>query len=210
YVPIQACMHRVPTKEKTRGVGWPVEGKDRLSVVPTWLEGVQKGIYGRRAAVEFDADKAHWLRAYRTYLTEMEIEWASVRNVMDMDAHYGGFGAALEASAKPVWTMNVVPVTSPDTLPIIFDRGLLGVYHDWCESFNTYPRTYDMLHADRLLGAFATSSKYALARSSPLLTPTPPPSSPHPAHVPSGANTPNPQPPLEPFLQCLAPSIPLV
>ncbi|CAI5523329.1 unnamed protein product [Closterium sp. Naga37s-1] len=163
YVPIQACMHRVPTKEKTRGVGWPVEGKDRLSVVPTWLEGVQKGIYGRRAAVEFDADKAHWLRAYRTYLTEMEIEWASVRNVMDMDAHYGGFGAALEASAKPVWTMNVVPVTSPDTLPIIFDRGLLGVYHDWCESFNTYPRTYDMLHADRLLGAFATSSKCGVA-----------------------------------------------
>jgi len=26
-----------------------------------------------------------------------------------------------------MWSMNVVPVTSPDTLPIIFDRGLLGV-----------------------------------------------------------------------------------
>eukprot|EP00475_Leptophrys_vorax_P000449 TRINITY_DN10247_c0_g1_i2.p1 TRINITY_DN10247_c0_g1~~TRINITY_DN10247_c0_g1_i2.p1 ORF type:complete len:664 (-),score=52.81 TRINITY_DN10247_c0_g1_i2:243-2234(-) len=159
YVPIQACMHRVPTKKATRGVGWPAEGKERLTAVPQWLAGVQRGIYGRKAAVEFEADKAHWLRAYRTYLTEMEIEWATVRNVMDMDAHYGGFGAALEASAKPVWTMNVVPTTSPDTLPIIFDRGLLGVYHDWCESFNTYPRTYDMLHADRLLGAYANSDK---------------------------------------------------
>lgn len=46
--------------------------------------------------------------------------------------------------------MNVVPVNAPDTLPIIFERGLVGVYHDWCESFGTYPRSYDLLHADHL------------------------------------------------------------
>lgn len=46
--------------------------------------------------------------------------------------------------------MNVVPVDSRDTLPIIFERGLTGIYHDWCESFSTYPRTYDLLHADHL------------------------------------------------------------
>jgi hypothetical protein len=46
--------------------------------------------------------------------------------------------------------MNVVNVDAPDTLPIIFDRGLFGMYHDWCESFSTYPRTYDLLHADSL------------------------------------------------------------
>lgn len=46
--------------------------------------------------------------------------------------------------------MNVVPVHAPDTLPIIFERGLVGVYHDWCESFGTYPRSYDLLHADHL------------------------------------------------------------
>lgn len=46
--------------------------------------------------------------------------------------------------------MNVVPVHAPDTLPIIFERGLIGIYHDWCESFGTYPRTYDLLHADHL------------------------------------------------------------
>ena len=28
--------------------------------------------------------------------------------------------------------------------------GLFGMYHDWCESFSTYPRTYDLLHADHL------------------------------------------------------------
>uniref|UniRef100_A0A2P2JY67 Methyltransferase n=1 Tax=Rhizophora mucronata TaxID=61149 RepID=A0A2P2JY67_RHIMU len=46
--------------------------------------------------------------------------------------------------------MNVVPIDAQDTLSIIFDRGLIGVYHDWCESFSTYPRTYDMLHASFL------------------------------------------------------------
>jgi len=46
--------------------------------------------------------------------------------------------------------MNVVPIDAPNTLPIIYERGLFGIYHDWCESFNTYPRTYDLLHADHL------------------------------------------------------------
>lgn len=58
------------------------------------------------------------------------------------------FAAALRD--LPVWVFNVVNVDSPDTLPIIFERGLFGIYHDWCESFSTYPRTYDLLHADGL------------------------------------------------------------
>ncbi|CAM8901058.1 unnamed protein product [Rhodiola kirilowii] len=65
---------------------------------------------------------------------------------MDMRAVYGGFAAALRD--MKIWVMNVVNVNSPDTLPIIYERGLFGIYHDWCESFSTYPRTYDLLHAD--------------------------------------------------------------
>lgn len=57
---------------------------------------------------------------------------------------------AAALSKHNVWVMNVVPVHAPDTLPIIFERGFFGVYHDWCESFGTYPRTYDLLHADHL------------------------------------------------------------
>lgn len=49
-----------------------------------------------------------------------------------------------------LWVMNVIPIDSPDTLPIIYERGLFGIYHDWCESFSTYPRTYDLLHANHL------------------------------------------------------------
>ncbi|KAK8977175.1 hypothetical protein V6N11_021261 [Hibiscus sabdariffa] len=74
-----------------------------------------------------------------------------LRNVMDMNAHYGGLNAAFLEEKKMVWVMNVVPVRARNTLPLILDRGFLGVLHDWCEPFPTYPRTYDMLHANGLL-----------------------------------------------------------
>jgi hypothetical protein len=61
------------------------------------------------------------------------------------------FAAALKG--LKVWVMNVVPIDSPDTLPIIYERGLFGMYHDWCQSFNTYPRSYDLLHADHLFSS---------------------------------------------------------
>lgn len=54
-----------------------------------------------------------------------------IRNVMDMNAHYGGLNAALLESGKSVWVMNVVPVGTRNTLPLILDRGLAGVFHDW-------------------------------------------------------------------------------
>lgn len=50
----------------------------------------------------------------------------------------------------PVWVMNVVPIDVPDTLSIVMDRGFIGMYHDWCESLSTYPRTYDLLHSSFL------------------------------------------------------------
>ncbi|KAL5992450.1 putative pectin methyltransferase qua2 [Asimina triloba] len=74
-----------------------------------------------------------------------------LRNVLDMNARFGGFNAALLDSAKTVWVMNVVPTNGPNYLPLILDRGFVGVLHDWCEAFPTYPRTYDMVHAEGLL-----------------------------------------------------------
>lgn len=41
------------------------------------------------------------------------------------------FAAALTGRKLDCWVMNVVPVTEPNTLPVIYDRGLLGVAHDW-------------------------------------------------------------------------------
>lgn len=55
--------------------------------------------------------------------------------------------------------LNVVNINAPDTLPIIYERGLFGIYHDWCESFSTYPRSYDLLHADHLFSTLKTRYK---------------------------------------------------
>ncbi|KAL6008144.1 hypothetical protein ACLOJK_033650 [Asimina triloba] len=80
-----------------------------------------------------------------------------IRNVMDMNAHYGGLNAAFLEAKKSVWVMNVVPIKASDTLPVILDRGFTGVSHNWCEPFPTYPRTYDMLHATGLLSLLLDS-----------------------------------------------------
>ncbi|XP_021734582.1 probable methyltransferase PMT26 [Chenopodium quinoa] len=148
-VPLQSCMHKVPEGETERGSQWPEKWTARLQKPPYWLTSSQVGVYGKSAPEDFTADNEHWKRVVSTtYLNGMGISWSNVRNVMDMRAVYGGFAAALRD--LKLWVMNVVTVDSPDTLPIIYERGLFGIYHDWCESFNTYPRSYDLLHADHL------------------------------------------------------------
>nr|GEY11576.1 probable methyltransferase PMT5 [Tanacetum cinerariifolium] len=74
-----------------------------------------------------------------------------IRNVMDMNARYGGLSSAFLESGKSAWVMNVVPVGARNSLPLILDQGFTGILHDWCQPFPTYPRTYDMLHANGLL-----------------------------------------------------------
>ncbi|KAL3583497.1 hypothetical protein D5086_014558 [Populus alba] len=149
YVPLQACMHRVPRSKSQRGGKWPEDWPERLQIPPYWLKSSQMGIYGKPAPQDFEADYEHWKHVVgNSYMKGLGISWSNVRNVMDMRAVYGGFAAALKD--LKVWVFNVVNTDSPDTLPIIYERGLFGIYHDWCESFSTYPRTYDLLHADHL------------------------------------------------------------
>lgn len=149
-VPLVACMHKVPVDASERGSQWPEQWSARVEKTPYWLKSSQVGVYGKPAPDDFAADYAHWKRVVnKSYLNGMGISWSKVRNVMDMRSVYGGFAAALKD--LNVWVMNVVPIDSPDTLPIIYERGLFGMYHDWCESFSTYPRTYDLLHADHIL-----------------------------------------------------------
>ncbi|CAH1449653.1 unnamed protein product [Lactuca virosa] len=148
-VPLQTCMHKVPIGAEVRGSQWPEEWPSRVEKPPYWLLTSQTGVYGKPAPEDFTADFEHWKRVVnKSYMNGLGINWSTVRNVMDMRAIYGGFAAALRE--MNTWVMNVVSVDSPDTLPIIYERGLFGIYHDWCESFSTYPRSYDLLHADHL------------------------------------------------------------
>ncbi|KAJ4776555.1 S-adenosyl-L-methionine-dependent methyltransferases superfamily protein [Rhynchospora pubera] len=54
-----------------------------------------------------------------------------------------------------IMDMNVVPTgIGKDALGIIYERGFIGTYQDWCQAFSTYPRTYDLIHADSVLSIY--------------------------------------------------------
>ncbi|PON46449.1 hypothetical protein TorRG33x02_325810 [Trema orientale] len=125
-------------KEKGSGlVTWP----QRLTAAPPRLEDI--GV----SPEEFSEDTSIWHFRVIEYWKQMKsvMQKNSIRNVMDMNSNLGGFAAGL--SDRDVWVMNVAPVHASSRLKIIYDRGLVGTVHDWCESFSTYPRTYDLLHA---------------------------------------------------------------
>ncbi|KAL3514639.1 hypothetical protein ACH5RR_027356 [Cinchona calisaya] len=148
YASIKTCLHTIPSSIEERGTEWPEEWPKRLETFPDWMNNREKLV----------GESEHWKAIVNnSYLTGMGIDWSSIRNVMDMKAINGGFAAAL--SQQKAWVMNVVPVHAPDTLPIIYERGLIGIYHDWCESFGTYPRSYDLLHADHLFSRLKNRCK---------------------------------------------------
>ncbi|KAK4256813.1 hypothetical protein QN277_006490 [Acacia crassicarpa] len=155
-VPLQTCMHKAPENSTELAYKWPEEWPARLSKPPYWLLSSQVGVYGKPAPEDFTADYEMWKNVVSgSYLNGIGVDWSKVRNVMDMRSVYGGFAAALRD--LNIWVMNVVPIDSADTLPIIYERGLFGIYHDWCESFSTYPRTYDLLHANNLFSKLKKS-----------------------------------------------------
>ncbi|KAJ6838447.1 putative methyltransferase PMT7 [Iris pallida] len=119
---------------------------DRLSVYSGSLE--KLGVTPQ----QFDQNNKFWQEQVSHYWKLIGVNKMEIRNVMDMNAYYGGFSVAL--STFPVWVMNVVPTTTSNTLSAIYDRGLIGVFHDWCEPFSTYPRTYDLLHAFHLFSNY--------------------------------------------------------
>ncbi|KAI3885050.1 hypothetical protein MKW98_002442 [Papaver atlanticum] len=140
-VPMKACITPYSSKmHQERGSGlvpWP----QRLTSVPPRLEEIGIG------SDEYLKDTEMWNFRVAAYWKQMKsvTHRNSFRNIIDMKSNLGGFAAALKD--KDVWVMNVAPVNESSKLKIIYDRGLLGTVHDWCESFSTYPRTYDLLHA---------------------------------------------------------------
>ncbi|KAF8021406.1 hypothetical protein BT93_G1750 [Corymbia citriodora subsp. variegata] len=158
YQPLVSCISGISSKHWT-----PIQNRSsgpHLSSAELELHGVQPD--------DFSEDLQYWrssLKNYWSLLTPLIFSdhpkrpgdedplppFNMVRNVMDMNAHYGGLNYAFLEEKKSVWLMNVVPVGAQNTLPLILQQGFAGVLHDWCEPFPTYPRTYDMLHANGLL-----------------------------------------------------------
>nr|GLL41179.1 probable methyltransferase PMT3 [Ipomoea trifida] len=140
-VPMEACISPYSDHDhKTKGSGlapWPA----RLITPPPRLAD-----FGYSNEM-FEKDTELWRQRVDSYwrILSPKISSDTVRNIMDMKANLGSFAAALKE--KDVWVMNAVPEDGPNTLKIVYDRGLIGTIHNWCEAFSTYPRTYDLLHA---------------------------------------------------------------
>ncbi|GMH17149.1 hypothetical protein Nepgr_018990 [Nepenthes gracilis] len=152
YVDLKACITKLPDNGYGANIStWP----ERLHHPPDRLQSVDLDAYISRKEI-FKAESKYWEEIIRSYINAFHWKELSLRNVMDMRAGFGGFAAALHDLQVDCWVMNVVPISGFNTLPVIYDRGLIGVVHDWCEPFDTYPRTYDLLHA---AGLFSIEKK---------------------------------------------------
>ncbi|KAK1321407.1 putative methyltransferase PMT11 [Acorus calamus] len=149
YVDLKACITRLPENGYGANVtAWPA----RLEDPPDRLQAVEMDAYISRKEL-FKAETKYWVDTIGGFIRVFHWRTLGIRNVMDMRAGFGGFAAAMIDQQMDSWVMNVVPISEPNTLPVIYDRGLIGVAHDWCEPFDTYPRTYDFLHANGLFSA---------------------------------------------------------
>nr|XP_043627526.1 probable methyltransferase PMT21 [Erigeron canadensis]XP_043627527.1 probable methyltransferase PMT21 [Erigeron canadensis] len=149
YTPLRPCVVVPDPKNKKSSLKSIAKWPERLHVAPERVADVRGGSDGA-----FKHDDTKWksrVKHYKKLLPALGTN--KIRNVMDMNTIYGGFAAALVED--PLWVMNVVSSYAPNTLPVVFDRGLIGTFQDWCEAFSTYPRTYDLLHVD---GLFTTES----------------------------------------------------
>ncbi|KAI4340102.1 hypothetical protein MLD38_024971 [Melastoma candidum] len=149
YKKMEACVTPYPEttdpNEVTGGAWKPFP--ERLNDVPfRILSGSVPGV----SADTYHEDNRSWRKHLKAYKTiNKYIGSRRYRNLLDMNAGLGSFTAAIESPNQ--WVMNVVPtIAEKDTLGAIYERGLIGIYHDWCEAFSTYPRTYDLIHAHGL------------------------------------------------------------
>ncbi|OMO78652.1 putative S-adenosyl-L-methionine-dependent methyltransferase protein [Corchorus capsularis] len=140
YVKLKRCVTTTSSVNGESAVGTIPKWPDRLTTAPS------RALVTKNGIDLFEADTKRWARRVAYYKNVLNVKLGSpaIRNVMDMNAFFGGFAAAL--ASDPVWVMNVIPARKPLTLGVIYDRGLIGVYHDWCEPFSTYPRSYDLIH----------------------------------------------------------------
>ncbi|KAL5567817.1 hypothetical protein UlMin_024392 [Ulmus minor] len=148
YTNMETCLTPLPEVHNNEEISggklpkWPA----RLNSVPPRIRrGTVKGV----TAEDFLKDSELWKKRI-SYYKKMNSELGHpgrYRNVLDMNAYLGGFAAALVD--YPLWVMNVVPVDLKiNTLGVVYERGLIGTYQNWCEAMSTYPRTYDFIHAD--------------------------------------------------------------
>ncbi|KAD3069158.1 hypothetical protein E3N88_37038 [Mikania micrantha] len=153
YTKMEACLTPLPDVSnirETSGGGQVAKWPDRLTSTPPRIINQRVGNITQEI---FKTDTELWKKRLLYYksLDQQLAERGRYRNLLDMNSYLGGFAAALVLSNDPVWVMNVVPVeANVNTLGVIYERGLIGTYQNWCEAMSTYPRTYDFIHGDTI------------------------------------------------------------
>ncbi|PON51823.1 putative methyltransferase PMT [Trema orientale] len=152
YKEMEACVTPLPEVTSATEVagGELKKFPARLYAVPPRIaNGLVPGV----TTESYEEDNKLWKKHVNAYKRINKLIGTSrYRNVMDMNAGLGGFAAALES--RKSWVMNVVPTIAENTLGVVYERGLIGIYHDWCEGFSTYPRTYDFIHGNGVFSLY--------------------------------------------------------
>ncbi|KAI3848129.1 hypothetical protein MKX03_028968 [Papaver bracteatum] len=149
YKKMEACITPYPEANSPDEVaGGEIKPfPERLDSVPPRIS---SGSISGVSVETYLEDNKLWKKHVKAYKRVNKIlDSGRYRNIMDMNAGFGSFAAAIES--PKLWVMNVVPtIADISTLGVVYQRGLIGIYHDWCEAFSTYPRTYDLIHANGL------------------------------------------------------------
>lgn len=153
YQKMEACVTPYPETsgpDEIAGGEWK-PFPERLNAVPYRI---QSGSVSGVSVEAYQEDNKLWSKHVKAYKRVNKlIDTGRYRNIMDMNAGLGSFAATIHS--PKLWVMNVMPtIAEKDTLGVVFERGLIGIYHDWCEAFSTYPRTYDLIHAYGLFSLY--------------------------------------------------------
>ncbi|KAL2510124.1 putative methyltransferase PMT2 [Forsythia ovata] len=152
YKKMEQCItpYNNANRDKSSSGGLKPFPKRLYAVPPRIASGSVSGV----SVESYLEDNREWKKHVSAYKKINKIiDSGRYRNIMDMSAGLGGFAAALHS--HKFWVMNVVPtIAETNTLGVIYERGLIGIYHDWCEAFSTYPRTYDLIHANGVFSLY--------------------------------------------------------
>lgn len=121
---MESCVTPYPETREREWKPFP----ERLNVVPSRIS---SGSVPGLSAETYHEDNTSWKKHVNAYgRVNKLIGTDRYRNIMDMNAGLGSFAAAIES--PKLWVMNVMPtIAERDTLGVIYERGLIGIYHDW-------------------------------------------------------------------------------
>jgi hypothetical protein len=130
YKKMEVCITPLPeVKSVSEVAGGQLEPfPQRLNTVPPRIA---HGFVPGFSAQTYEEDNKLWQKHVNAYKkTNGLLDTGRYRNIMDMNAGLGSFAAVLES--PKLWVMNVVPtIADTSTLGVIYERGLIGMYHDW-------------------------------------------------------------------------------